>query len=252
MLGAIRRHFNATGLVAVLALMFAMSGGAYAASRYVITSTKQISPKVLKSLQGKAGKPGASGVQGLVGPAGPAGSQGPAGQAGAKGEAGAPGKEGPPGKSGENGTTGFTETLPAGKTLEGEWGLSVHALGPEVHRAAFSFGIPLSEAPVAHYIDTDGKELTISGEETSTTCPGSAAAPKAAPGNLCIYASSESGLSAEPAANEYLLHWKWGIAVNNQAGSGPATADPFGFDITTLSIAEGNSVAYGSWAVTAE
>jgi hypothetical protein len=37
--------------VAALALVFAMSGGAYAASRYVITSTKQISLEVLESLK---------------------------------------------------------------------------------------------------------------------------------------------------------------------------------------------------------
>jgi hypothetical protein len=33
-----------------LALVFAMTGGAYAARKIIITSTKQISPKVLKKL----------------------------------------------------------------------------------------------------------------------------------------------------------------------------------------------------------
>jgi hypothetical protein len=40
-----------------LALVFAMSGGAYAARRFVITSTKQIKPSVLKSLSGIDGDP---------------------------------------------------------------------------------------------------------------------------------------------------------------------------------------------------
>jgi len=36
------RHFNATTVIATLALVFAMTGGAFAAARYLITSTKQI------------------------------------------------------------------------------------------------------------------------------------------------------------------------------------------------------------------
>ena len=41
-------------VAATLALVFAMSGGAPAANHYLITSTNQISPKVLKELK-KAG-----------------------------------------------------------------------------------------------------------------------------------------------------------------------------------------------------
>ena len=50
-------------IVATLALVFAMAGGAAAASHYLITSTKQISPKVLKELN----KPGAKGAPGTAG-----------------------------------------------------------------------------------------------------------------------------------------------------------------------------------------
>lgn len=91
MLSKLTKHFTFTNMALTLMLLFAMSGGAYAAGKYLITSTKQISPKVLKAL---AGKPG---VKGATGPAGP---QSPAGPAGAKGEAG---KEGPAGKTGSNG-----------------------------------------------------------------------------------------------------------------------------------------------------
>jgi len=72
--------------VALLALFFALGGGAYAAKHYVLTSTKQISPKVLKALKGRTGKTG------LTGPAGTPGATGPAGAAGA---AGATGPQGP-------------------------------------------------------------------------------------------------------------------------------------------------------------
>ena len=97
-----RTHLSPTTVIATLALVFAMTGGAYAAKKYLITSTKQISPSVLKSLQGKAGPAGA---------AGPGGPQGPAGAAGAKGEngtAGSNGKNGEPGQKGEQGPQGAT------------------------------------------------------------------------------------------------------------------------------------------------
>jgi hypothetical protein len=68
--------------VAVLALFFALGGSAIAAKHYLITSTKQIKPSVLKALRGKAGPQGPPGAPGLAGPAGtpgPKGEQGPPG-----------------------------------------------------------------------------------------------------------------------------------------------------------------------------
>jgi hypothetical protein len=44
-----RRRLTYANVAATLALVFSMSGGALAASHYLIKSTKQISPKVLKS-----------------------------------------------------------------------------------------------------------------------------------------------------------------------------------------------------------
>ena len=87
-------------VAATLALVFAMSGGALAAKHYLVSSTSQISPKVLKELKGKAG-PG-----GPAGPAGPAGASGANGTAGPKGD---PGSQGVPGVQGEKGNT----SLPA-------------------------------------------------------------------------------------------------------------------------------------------
>jgi hypothetical protein len=103
MFSAIRKRLTYANVAMTLALVFAMTGGAYAASKYLITSTKQIKPSVLASLKGKNGAPGATGAQGPAGPAGPAG---PTGTAGAKGEAGANGKEGPAGPAGPTGPTG--------------------------------------------------------------------------------------------------------------------------------------------------
>lgn len=99
MFSVLRGRLTYANVVATLALVFAMSGGALAASHYLITSTKQIKPSVLKSLKGQAG---------AAGPQGPAGPAGPGGSAGAKGEGtvGPEGKQGPEGKRGEPGEPG--------------------------------------------------------------------------------------------------------------------------------------------------
>lgn len=66
-------------LVAWLALFVALGGTSLAASHYVINSTKQINPKVIKKLKGNRGPRGATGLGGPAGATGPAGAQGPAG-----------------------------------------------------------------------------------------------------------------------------------------------------------------------------
>jgi Collagen triple helix repeat (20 copies) len=68
-----------------------MGGGALAASHYLIKSTKQISPKVLNALKGKAGPTGA---QGKAGPTGAQGKEGPVGKEGKQGAEGREGLEG--------------------------------------------------------------------------------------------------------------------------------------------------------------
>jgi hypothetical protein len=73
----IKPKLSYANVAATLALVFSMTGGAMAAHHYLITSTKQISPKVVKALTGKTGKTGA---------AGPAGSPGAAGAPGAPGQ----------------------------------------------------------------------------------------------------------------------------------------------------------------------
>jgi hypothetical protein len=73
------------GLIACLALFVALGSSALAASRYLITSTSQIKPAVIKALKGGTGSDGEQGPQG---PQGPQGSQGPQGGVGPQGPAG--------------------------------------------------------------------------------------------------------------------------------------------------------------------
>jgi hypothetical protein len=75
-----RRRLSYANVTATLALVFAMSGGALAANHYLVNSTKQISPKVLKKLVGKPGKTGATGAIGAIGVTGATGKEGSAGK----------------------------------------------------------------------------------------------------------------------------------------------------------------------------
>jgi hypothetical protein len=77
-----RRHLSYANVVATMALVFAMGGSAIAAKHYLITSTGQISPKVLKAVEARiAGKvkPGAAGKEGKLGLVGNEGKEGKAG-----------------------------------------------------------------------------------------------------------------------------------------------------------------------------
>jgi hypothetical protein len=135
----VSRRLTPSMVVALLALFFAFGGGAYAASHYLITSTKQVSPKVLKSLRGRAG------------PAGPIGPQG---------------ATGPPGKDGANGTnaathivTRFTDTaITAGNDIYGtancNAGETITGGGFGITGAAFNTSNVIRSGLT--YSDTDG------------------------------------------------------------------------------------------------
>jgi Collagen triple helix repeat (20 copies) len=254
-----RMRVSPATVIASLALVFAMAGGAYAASKYVITSTKQISPKVLKSLQGKAGpagKNGANGTNGANGAQGPQGAQGPAG-AGAQGPAGPAGLAG---ATGPTGTTGFTKTLPKGESLKGEWSLVADASEAFGHVAdSVSFGIPLAEAPVAHYIRVSGLEPFYNKTENKEeerlqpACPGNAEDPKATPGNLCVYASDEENTETNP-VGELIVPGICPFSVGGvcTVSNHEGIADKFGFGLYTFSKEAGLIDVTGTWAVTAK
>jgi len=259
MLSFVRRCLTFANVVLTLVLVFAMTGGAFAAGKFLITSTKQISPKVLKSLHGKAGKSGpvgAAGAQGPVGPAGPAGPQGPAGGKGENGSSGANGtsattesftgklhgcetggvlvKSASPEASvcnGKNGTTGFTATLPSGKTEEGVWATVIGApvaFGTGYGPVPISFTIPLAAALSEANVEIKAEGFKGAAGEN---CPGEAGEPQAAAGFLCVYTTTDQ--TAE---------------VSHVVQSTTAA----GVVILIAGSKEIGSLASGTWAVTAE
>jgi hypothetical protein len=254
MFSAIRKrmHLTPSTVIATLALVFAMTGGAYAAKHYLITSTKQISPKVLKALKGKAGANGAQGLTGATGPAGPAGTAGAAGAKGETGAAGGQGAEGKEGKAGTNGKNGFNGKegekgvegspwtaggkLPSEKTETGAWNVIGLVTLPnngtlleeeqEARTASVSFTLPVESAVTAVFVDM---------ENGPSECPGTEEKPEAKPGFLCIYYDPRDGHLDKPSLTFIPTSSTGGVIffkVSNEAGT--------------------NTLTWGSWAVTAK
>jgi hypothetical protein len=250
-------HLTPSTVIATLALVFAMTGGAYAASKYLITSTKQISPKVLKALKGKNGANGANGAPGAQGPQGPAGANGKDGTNGGQGLQGEKGEKGEKGDTGATGTFG-SQPLPSGQTLKGEWNLTAQASGAGSGVGnSVSFALPLGAPPAVHYILGNGKERIANSttkkveEVEPTECEGSVTEPSANPGNLCVYVHSEENTETELSIFGTVFPFPevcaWeGFCTLGREGS------PYGFGIKTTSHEAGRVQVVGTWAVTAK
>lgn len=278
MFSRIRPRFTYANVVATLAMVFAMTGGAYAASKILITSAKQIKPSVLAQLKGKTGP---------AGPVGAAGPAGPQGSAGAKGENGAPGVKGENGTNGasvtssaepagtnckaggskfvagasttyacngENGTTGFTAALPSEQTETGTWGISWGHAGVGYQGViSTSFNIPLElaldttdcgKAPVdskchVHLVAENGEELIANNEGETEKVP--QVPPKPCPGTAAAPTAEPGAQCVYVAANESQMEFI-GFAALKSTAAGV---------VLPVTSAVPNAPAIGTWAVTA-
>ena len=213
---AIRARLTYANVVATLALLFAMSGGALAAKHYLINSTKQINPKVLKKLHGARGPRGAIGPNGLVGPQG---VQGPIGHVGIRGE---------------KGDAGFSalSNLPKGATESGEFSVSAPAAaeGDQLEGVA-TFSIPLA-APIEGQVEVTPEDVP------QPTCLGPGQATR---GWLCIYTRSVRNLEFVRAYNP-----ESELEVPPKGRTGR-----FGFGTEWKAKEAGLVEAAGTWSVTA-
>ncbi len=259
MLSPLRNRFGIPGVISVIALVFAMMGGAYAAS-------SNSGGKATASAKAKKGPRGPKGPAGPSGPTGPAGPAGPAakGDTGAKGDKGDPGT---PGKDGKNilagsftgdaepegepcneaggsefevegsgnaeyvcngaggGGGGFPAVLPPGATETGAWASMVE--GEEF--TAASFAIPLEEAPAETAIVPVAGPVPANCDDGEGEAP-SAENPEADPGVFCVFVGATFGGQVE------------GINTpQNGSGSGRTGAVIYSVD-----------AVMGTWAVTAE
>jgi hypothetical protein len=261
----IRPRLTYANVIATLAMVFAMTGGAYAASKILITSTKQIKPSVLAQLKGKPGPAGANGAAGAQGPAGPAGPAGPQGPAGAKGENGAPGAPGEKGATGPKGAAGKNGepwtpngTLPPGASETGTWAMGEvpvtnSVLFPVKWKAAISFTIPLA-APLdnSEKCGETGEPACVVHifEETSIPagCSGTIVGTrvtelKAEPGNVCIWITHSVDIEIPIKAREL-------YPFDIETGEAGAGTHGLVLSSSLLRKAEEEAGAEGTWAVT--
>lgn len=212
----LREPFGTAGLVvAIVALLFALSGGAWALT--ASTSGHHKNHKKAKSKKGPRGPRGKTGAAGPAGPQGPAGANGKDGangSNGAKGDKGEKGDQGIQGVKGDKGDQGdpgpegspWTDggTLPAGATEAGTYGAQTSVESGEYGIfVPISFPIPISDATASastNHVEYGPNEppqveITPAQEEFFENCPGTYQHPKALPGRLCIFGS--------PTAPEY-------------------------------------------------
>jgi len=268
MFSPLRNRFGIPGVISVIALVFAMFGGAYAASNS--GDGEKASASAKKAKKGPRGPRGPKGPAGPFGPAGPQGPAGPAGPAGAKGDAGAPGAPGASGAKGATGATGVNGTAgakgatgatgatgttgtdgsagttgatgsqgspwvvgtaPSGATLKGTWGVASHAAGAgETIPIAFSSSVPIPSgaASLAVYVPPGGPD------PTGSLCPGSPSNPSVGGfgGIVCAYAEAATNLTPWDAFTE------------------PPFQSTGGAVSLAKSTAAGAVSGYGSWALT--
>lgn len=247
MFSMLKQRLGIPGVLAVIALVLAMVGGAYAAAGF----TKAQEKFIVKTAKKFAGKPGA---------AGPQGPQGLPGAPGANGKDGAPGPEGPKGPEGPEGSP-WTDggTLPPEATETGGWVLNDGDRGGfGTSFTALNFPIPLSAA--------DAAAITANSEYTTGSihimvpadaspppgCTGGTVnEPKADPGNLCIYLGAFGGgaFGGTPSAISFAV--KTLSRASGPDAEHARVISTAGAILESAAIGTSGGFAMGSFAITA-
>ncbi len=179
MFSRIHQRLGSAGFaIAIVALILALGGAAYAALPGLNSKQKKEVKKIAKGLV-------------KAGPEGPAGAKGDAGAAGATGASGPTGAAGPTGASGPEGPAGPTETrLPPGKTIKGLWQFQVNQNKLELGLLNVAF--PLRVEPGPNFVYMAPKA------PPTANCPGNEDEPEAKKGFLCLYAKVTVGTKSVP------------------------------------------------------
>jgi hypothetical protein len=123
-----------------------------------------------------------------------------------------------------------TGPLTSGTTLRGTYHVRFQAAAPGADGASpISFGFTLPSAPAVNVVGQGGA--------STPNCPGTAANPQAAAGQLCVYVSGGTNVSAL-------------IICTTGRSFFCGEADPFGTTVLIEATAAGETGSFGSWAVT--
>jgi len=155
---------------------------------------------------------------------------------GARGATGSAGAQGSPGQTGQTGQPGpVTTAAPSGSTQTGVFNVDGYETTDEFIGGSISFPLELASAP---------KWVEIPWGVTNpdpTDCPGTADAPAAAPGYLCLYDRISGNVALSSGLNLQVQN------VDGYAG----TVSRFGARLSTRAATTGEVEVLGSWAVTA-
>jgi len=246
---AIREPFGTAGLiVAFIALIAALTGGAYAASGGLTAKQKKEVKKIAKQFGGKPGAPGATG------PAGPAGAKGATGVAGTNGINGANGTNGLQGATGEAGMCSGEEpecVAPPGALMTGAWSFrnrGVQMIETEVEGVKNSYEIgtrrdlvtvsyPMRVIPAPE--QGGGEQWVLPGGSPTARCPGTVNEPDAAPGYVCWYVNFLNNAGENPTTPE---GEEWNLAGD------PTSSASFSIFLNEAGL---QAWGYGTWAVRA-
>lgn len=275
----VRERLGGAGLVvAVIALIVALGGGAYAASATQSAKkssaglTKKQEKQVIALIKANA----KSAPAGAVGPQGAAGTPGAKGDKGAQGEKGIQGEKGEDGTNGTNGTNGksakVTPVAPAASECQGLGGALVEVEpepaaevcnGKEGSPWTAGGKLPVGSTETGTWslnATTEDTEVVVpisfpirlvdaleeekvhfqSEADFSTTCTGTPDSPTAPSGELCVYFFPGEFSAGEPknASFETFL-----TPSGNFFGAGASGA-------VMRFIVTGSAHGFGSWAVT--
>ena len=218
-------------VLAAAAVLVAVSGGSYAAGTLITGADVKNG-----SLTGKDVKDKSLTKKDFKGSV--AGPRGATGATGAPGAQGAPGVQGPAGP--------FPDVLPSGKTLAGVYSVTGAATAPgQYFDTTISFGFRFASAPDVVLVGTDD----TAEEAAAAGCPGSSAAPKAAPGKVCVYEMGSTNLDPDGTKLETDGD-EANLTPYVGAFTGGDEAATFGTILEVYSNAAGNLYSVGTWAAT--
>jgi hypothetical protein len=234
----LRPKLTFANVMVVILAFVVLGGGAYAATQIPRNSVgtaqlknravtpKKLSKKTLATIEEMIRSYGLK-LSSAPGPVGPTGPTGPTGEGV------------PPGG-----------TIPAGTTLRGSVAPSVLTPTPggsSVGQGVSFGGYQLAARPVAHVIPPGGP--------ATAECPGSAAAPEAKSGHLCVYVTSTVPNGAgqvivvDPSIVE-LSGLNYNLETDTETVFADGTVSRIGFRLSYSGTTSNSAQFLGTWAVT--